>query len=467
MDDLDEFTVTVGGKEVLKVTDYTNKQTPSGEITIPAGEQTVEFICTVNCNIAGENHVNLYDVSVTYDYDPGEEPVTGPEPVAVWVGGEFKDAKNAHAGLEIAMNGNAIDANGNILIGNDATTGATIELPANTFTKASVLVRYELASAGAPVANAAPAGVVSTDGYPIIPLCPAAGSSSLKGAYLNKNSSYTVVNNNGNYWPFSTEPTISSGEGYMLFSYHSELENPMLHGTALYVGSTIDTMTGGKASGLQWKGHKINKIGIGGPTTAGGAKPWKGMVIKGIAIFTDEWLSPEDITGYKFPKQGAVQPDTAEIVNGDGEPAGYIEGDTATITNFETAVEIPASVTSVRFFYGDNDITGAFKPLTPGVSAHLALNPEGAVEGVNVTPDLDVEFGSDMSFDVTTIAGLWYAVQYGDELGNGDIGGEKRNSTTPEQATQTNGKKTLSAPKLGDKLFYRIIVAPARSNFDD
>ncbi len=262
--------------------------------------------------------INYYYVKVNdgeatlYTYvvaapDPG--PVyEGPDPVAVWVAGEFDDDRSAHGGLEFSLNGNTTNEFGQIVIANDATTGATIALPTNTFTKASVLVKYELTEAGAPVANAAPVGVISTDGYPIVPVCTTAGGTSLTGAYLNKGNSYALVNNNGSYWPFTSTPTISSGEGYVLLSYHSEPSNPMTHGTAVYAGPTINTLTGGNASGLQWKGYTIDKMAIGGPTTAGGASPWKGMVIKGVALFTDEWLVPSDLANYTFPAQGAVRP---------------------------------------------------------------------------------------------------------------------------------------------------------------
>ena len=237
----------------------------------------------------------------------------GPAPTAVWVAGEFDDDRSAHGGLEISLNGNTTNALGQIVIGNDVTTGATIKLPDDTFTKASILVKYELASEGAPVVNAAPVGVISTDGYPIVPICTTEGGTILKGAYLNKDNAYALVTNSGNYWPFSVEPTISNGEGYVLLSYHSELANPMSHGTAVYVGSSVDTLTGGNASGLQWKTKKIDKIAIGGPTTAGGANPWKGMIIKGVALFTDEWLTPTDLATYRFPGQGAVLPEDSDL----------------------------------------------------------------------------------------------------------------------------------------------------------
>ena len=236
----------------------------------------------------------------------------GPVPMAVWVAGEFDDDRSAHGGLEISLNGNTTNALGQIVIGDDVATGATIKLPDDTFTKASILVKYELASEGAPVANAAPVGVISTDGYPIVPICTTEGETTLKGAYLNKDNAYALVTNSGNYWPFSVEPTISNGEGYILLSYHSELANPMSHGTAVYVGSSVNTLTGGNASGLQWKTKTIDKIAIGGPTTAGGANPWKGMIIKEVALFADEWLAPSDLATYRFPKQGAVLPEDSD-----------------------------------------------------------------------------------------------------------------------------------------------------------
>ena len=249
----------------------------------------------------------LYAKSLNPSYD-------GPEPIATWVSWEFEDDASDHGGYSIATNAfNTIDANGNILIGASATLGATIELPENAYTQATVLVKFELPKAGAPVANGSIAGVISSDNNPIGAYCASADGTSLTGYWLNSNGEIQLGSSGYN---FSTAPATSAGEGYMLFAYCSEKANPMSKGTALYMGSSIETLVGGNVSGLQWKGNELNKFAIGGPVADGNAKPWSGMVVKGVALFVDKWLTPGDIAGYEFPEP--EEPTTgANLVNGE------------------------------------------------------------------------------------------------------------------------------------------------------
>lgn len=59
---------------------------------------------------------------------------------------------------------------------------------------------------------------------------------------------------------------------------------------------------------------------------------------------------------------------------------------------------------------------------------------------------------------VDAVAGFWYSVIYGDELGAGGIGG-KTGETAPVKAA-VSGQLKLDAPKDGAKRFYRVKVAP-------
>lgn len=61
---------------------------------------------------------------------------------------------------------------------------------------------------------------------------------------------------------------------------------------------------------------------------------------------------------------------------------------------------------------------------------------------------------------VDAVAGFWYSVIYGDELGAGGIGGET-GETEPVKAP-ANGPLALEAPKDGPRRFYRVKVSPVR-----
>lgn len=249
----------------------------------------------------------LYAKSLNPSYD-------GPEPIATWVSWEFEDEASKHNGYAVSTNNfNTIDENGNILIGSDSTLGATITLPGNTYTQATILVKFELPKAGAPVANASIAGVISSDNNPIGAYCAAADGTSLTGYWLKANGAIQLGNSGYN---FSTTPVTSAGEGYMLLAYCSELANPMSKGTALYTGSSIENLTGGNVSGLQWKTQKLKTFAIGGPVAEGNAKPWAGMVVKGVALFVDKWLTPSDIAGFEFP-QPVAKPEPIAVWHGD------------------------------------------------------------------------------------------------------------------------------------------------------
>ena len=97
----------------------------------------------------------------------------------------------------------------------------------------------------------------------------------------------------------------------MLFAYESEAST-LYNGTAFYTGSSIDTMTGGNAGGLQWKGRTLKQLSIGGLLNlsadgvdyslySGKFNPWTGLEIEAVALFVDEWFSPSSVEFYEFP----------------------------------------------------------------------------------------------------------------------------------------------------------------------
>ncbi len=242
---------------------------------------------------------SIIDEETVLDDDP---EYTGPAPVAVWVAGEFGDDRSAHAGLEVSLNGNTTNALGQIVIGSSSTLGATIALP-DGFNNATMLVKYEIPTGGAPAANSVPASMfVNYD----MGGCAGSGSADLVGYFWNTTQNPAVIA--ANYAFSSPAPSIPQ-EGYLLISVPANSnQNPGDHYTAVYVGETVATLSGGEASSLRFTGgdNRVTSVGVGGPTVAG-AKPWTGMVVKSVALF-DEWVTTNDLASYTFPVQGAVRP---------------------------------------------------------------------------------------------------------------------------------------------------------------
>ena len=323
--DSDVFNVTVGSESVFTATDYNSDWRSSGEISIPEGSQTVTFSFTVNQNLASINNAAVRNVSVVYAYDPSEEPddpveptYTGPTPTAVWVTGEFDDDAADHGGYTIELNDNTVDDDGNIVIGDSTTLGATIDLSDANCTNASLLVWYSLPSNGAPAATAVPLSMYDTKDMGGV--VTTAGSSSVTGYYLNG----STVTAQSSYAFADPAPTMQT-EGYMLLEVWAINVNHATHGTAFYSGTSIDALSGGINTILRFAGanNRVTKAGIGGPTLAG-AKPWAGMEIKGVALFANEWVDPEDLALYEFPEAVPVWAKASVTTTG-GETVYYTD----------------------------------------------------------------------------------------------------------------------------------------------
>ena len=255
-----------------------------------------------------------------------EAAYSGPKPDAVWVAGEFNDDKRVHGGCEFTLNGNTTNEYGQIVIGNSTSLGATIAVP--NYDNATMLVKYEIPSGGAPAANSVPASVFVTKEMGALA---GSGSSALDGYYLNGSTVTTG-------YAFSSPAPSIPQEGYLLIAVPANSnKNSGNHYTAAYVGETVSALSGGETSGLRFTGdnNRVTSIGVGGPTVAG-AVPWEGMVIKSVALF-DSWVTPDDIRGYKFPKHGAIQPEDADnLMIVDGMTWNFAAGTTRTYTNVGT-----------------------------------------------------------------------------------------------------------------------------------
>ena len=212
-------------------------------------------------------------------------------PTAIWSNGEFADSAGLHGGYALRINAsNSIDENGNIVIGKDATAGVAIDLAAVTnCTMASVLVMYRLPAGGAPVTNAVLASVVT--------------AKTRFGAVCTNLSGRSVLG----YLPTSKlhiydfagqAPTVSDGDGCMLFSYSPKGADN--YGMRVYLGENVYNLPGGIITGIAGASSDLATISIGGPDSAGIVSPWAGMEIKYIALFAGESLSPEDLVDWSL-----------------------------------------------------------------------------------------------------------------------------------------------------------------------
>lgn len=272
------------------------------------------------------------------------------EPAAVWVSGEFEDRATKHGGFNLLLNGNEVNDAGNVAIGSDTALGVTIAISSANTSKASLLVKYKLPAAGAPVANAAIAGVRASDGNPIGAYAKTALSTNLEGFWLSGGTIKT------GYAFTNSVPAIASGEGYMLFAFQSDQPSGATPttGTALYLGSSPSSLSGGNRGGLQWTGRTINVLSIGGPTDEGNAKPWAGLEIEAVALFTDEWYAGNEIASladYVFPAKGGPDvggeeveyPILPYVTRLDGTVFHDNDANRAVITNWQTQILRPAA----------------------------------------------------------------------------------------------------------------------------
>lgn len=263
------------------------------------------------------------------------------DPTAVWVSGEFADAASEHGGYAIATNdSNTIDYYGRIVIGDDATIGATIALPSGTYSKASVLVKYELPSGGAPVTNAVLAGSLDTSTHAVGAICTAKDGVALTGYWRNGSSGELKTSG----YAFANSPAVSysGGEGYFLYSYDSG------SGTKIYLGNTLTNLLGGANGDIKFSGKKVETISIGGPHVAS-TMPWAGMKIKGVALFAGAFLEPNDVKAYTFPDVTKAPPEDPERYAVEPIAVWYRDFKTTTKGNYVLSVSGTTAVADDAF----------------------------------------------------------------------------------------------------------------------
>ena len=210
----------------------------------------------------------------------------------------------------------------------------------------------------------------------------------------------------------------------------------------------------------------ILDVNNGYTATVPAGKTWR----IGGGVFLDGLSAKINVKGTLITPKIAALGVNAHLVLEDGgviEVESFPEEKRLCADLYGGTLRINANATAkegVRF--GGTDITGAFVTPEKGVSVALALEPEGVVDGVKVKPELAMDGGASFRlegdgavFDVKVIAGLWYSVKYGTELSRGNVGGAA-GTTGAVQAAET-GVKTITAPRCGERGFYKLIVAPA------
>jgi len=226
-----------------------------------------------------------------------------PTPTAVWQTGEFRLPKS---GYSISLNGNDINADGNIVIKSSASAGVTIDVTDvlwNAGRDMSVLIKYS--NATAPASRAVFVCVLNdNDGTYDTGLVSTANNAGTLTGYWNSTASSYGVN--------TPDPT-STGSGYFLYSYKHNTGNGVTKGVYAYNGSAISNMSGGSNSGLCWPNRRLHKIAIGGPsgsiTTS--YTVWPNLVIEEIAIFVGSVYTNTQMSDYKFPQLITVDSDTS------------------------------------------------------------------------------------------------------------------------------------------------------------
>ena len=198
-----------------------------------------------------------------------------------------------------------------------------------------------------------------------------------------------------------------------------------------------------------------------------------------------------------------------DIYNDDGSgiPVGYVQtgGKSCIITNATGLITIPAMIEQVNIYAKDNtlnflvaagsspsfviyasnaagdleygsgwgiNLTPLFAHLESGDDTiiSLALNPEAVFNGVKVRPEFDATAGDLLSFSGTgdgrrinlpikVIPGLWYCVDYAD-----NVRFTNSIATDPVSVTTTGTTNaTLSAPAVDASTFYRVRAGASKA----
>lgn len=423
----DKFIVMLDGVEYLSLTDTNvDEWTAIDSIEVPEGGHTLSLVFRLQ-EYWGDSRAAVRNVSVEKQVEP-EPAYEGPKPTAMWISGEFAEE---HEGLSITLNDNATNKFGNIVIGDTTTLGATIIIPDGGYDEGALLLKYSIPSGGAPKANCAPATIVVDKEMGAIA---GSGLSELDGYYLDGSSLRTG-------YVFSNPVPSIPHEGYILLSAPAKKSMAGSHYTAVYVGESIEELSGGQADtqgkALRFTGddRRVTKIGIGGPTAAG-ANPWAGMVIKGVAVF-DQWLAPSDIAGFAFPEPESAIVAPVPVAEWNKDFWRTVDG--CTLDRHDNTVGDDGIITIVTDKSG---IPSSYEGVYHGVDVNLA-NPASAITVIVKYSDLNY----------STANGRMFFTSCADENGEYDrtalrltTGNQIKGSASDNTGPATDDNATLTDP---------------------
>lgn len=231
-----------------------------------------------------------------------------PTPTVVWrnnLGESYTSGGNKY-GIELESGAGSVNSSGNITMSTSYyKKGATIDLSGiSNLKKASVLVKYS--SLATPSYLVGLATVKDVEGH-VAGMCAVASATKLN---VHKASSSSSAANNWNFTP--TNPDIITGEGYFLLAYDAST------GLRGYMGSAINSLSGGLGGGTTWSGEAITQISLGGSCTTDHLDVWPNLVIEEVALFVDQYLSNTDVADFDFnaPPPAMTPPTPIAIFNG-------------------------------------------------------------------------------------------------------------------------------------------------------
>ena len=212
------------------------------------------------------------------------------KPAAIWDKDDVGKGLNTQQGgfsIDLTNSKATINANGAIVLSSEASShGGVIAFPSGT-TKFSVLFKYS--------SFASPSG--KNPYYPVF-VAMRDNSSHEVGVLAQDNATefmrYYMTLGTGTYTPTSG-PTFGGASGYALFS--SSITDGVIFG----VGSSIAGIATAASPTYKYSGTMVTSLGIGGAPNAEHFDAWPNLVIEKVALFTNEFLSAENLSTFRFP----------------------------------------------------------------------------------------------------------------------------------------------------------------------
>ena len=234
-----------------------------------------------------------------------------PAASAVWESGQFEDGASLHGGYSISLNGNTVNSDGNIVIGDSSGAGATIAITDVVTGGASAMtVLYKYKTVGASggtkffvstyLRNSA-----GTAGEDIGAIC--WSDTDYRWVFAAQLSDGTWKNWRSSNWGTGSVQgnALSTDGGYVAFSFQTADK------ARAYTGSSLNSLAGFYKDGTTYSSTTYNgtmsHIGIGGPTgLATGTDyygQWPGIVIEKVAIFIGNAFTDTQLSEYKWPSE--------------------------------------------------------------------------------------------------------------------------------------------------------------------